>query len=154
MCVCAHVHVGGEVGSQVAAGPGCQLCNAWRCTRTLSHAKPLYDLHTGALTQAEVWPPWPMHTGRQETHTSSRSSVGYGRERQMSSSLEPHLDLLHAHTLHGHAHIHTDKLTSTCIHGHTWACASRHKLLDRYSHPCTHTSTHRHAHMQTHYTCT
>lgn len=27
----------------------------------------------------------------------------------MSSSLEPHLDLLHAHTLHTHAHIHTDK---------------------------------------------
>lgn len=96
-------------------------------------------------------PRWGRHglckhvTGGQETHMSSRSSVGDGRECQMSSSLEPYLDLLHAHTLHAHAHIHTDNATGLQAHTYT----GTHGLVQADIHPYIDTLIHAHLQART-----
>ena len=58
----------------------------------------------------------------------------------MSSSLEPHLDLPHAHTLHAHAHIHTDKITGLQAH----ACTGTHGLVQADMHSYIDTLIHAH----------
>lgn len=66
----------------------------------------------------------------------------------MSSSLEPHLDLPHSHTLHAHAHTHTKLQAYKHIQAHMGLCKQIHSYIDTliYAHiqACTGMHTCRH----------